>query len=612
MRTSPSTTIEHYQRLGWWGRATLRSLFDEALVNFSDREALLDPPNRQALVGGEPNRLSYAQIDALTDKLGCLLYASGLRQGDKLLLQMPNVVEIVLVYLAASRLGLIVSPVAMQYGQFELKTIDKLIRPRAYIGFQRFKGERFAGPQSDCLDEGCQTLTIDGRDFCQSVTIDTSALSAFGNICAKSPDAKGTDAKGTDAKGTDAKSTDAKGTDAKGTESNSLDADAFDADVLGSEYQRYIKQLDIDANDIFTICWTSGTTGRSKGVPRSYNHWLATTLASQDAIKLRPGAVMLNPFPFINMAAIGGFLFYWLQIGAKLVLHHPFEANLLMSQLQNEAVQYTIFPPAVLSQLLGNKDIINQQFDLSSVEIVGSGSAPLSPGMITGFKSEFDIDVVNIFGSNEGMSLLSNATDVPDPADRAGFFPRFGRADLAWDNRIAARIETKLVDIDSGEEITERGRAGECLIKGPTVFDGYYDAPDDNASAFSADGYFRSGDLFEIDGDQNQYYRFVGRCKSLILRGGVNISPEELDEILIGHPAIAEVAVAGYADQQMGERIAAFAVLHAGESLTLEQLTGYMRDLSVAAFKWPERLEILTTLPRNAMNKVMRNQLVSD
>ena len=587
MRTSPSTTIEHYQRLGWWGKATLRSLFDKALRDFADREALLDPPNRQALVGGEPNRLSYAQIDALTDKLGCLMYASGLRQGDKVLLQMPNVVEIVLVYLAASRLGLIVSPVAMQYGQFELATIDKLIRPRAYIGFNNFKGASFAAPQSDCLDDDCQTLIIDGRDFCQSVTIDTSALSAFGGIRAKS-------------------------IDAKGVESNPPDAETFDTEALESAYQCYIEQLEIDANDIFTICWTSGTTGRSKGVPRSHNHWLASTLASQDAIKLRPGAVMLNPFPFINMAAIGGFLFYWLQIGAKLVLHHPFEANLLMSQLQNEAVQYTIFPPAVLSQLLGNKDIINQQFDLSSVEIVGSGSAPLSPGMITGFKAEFDIDVVNIFGSNEGMSLLSNATDVPDPADRAGFFPRFGRADLAWDNRIAARIETKLVDIDSGEEITERGRAGECLIKGPTVFDGYYDAPDDNASAFSADGYFRSGDLFEIDGDRDQFYRFVGRCKSLILRGGVNISPEELDEILIGHPAIAEVAVAGYADQQMGERIAAFAVLHAGESLTLEQLTGYMRDLSVAAFKWPERLEILTTLPRNAMNKVMRNQLVSD
>ena len=361
MRTSPSTTIEHYQNLGWWGKATLRSLFDEALRDFADREALLDPPNRQALVGGEPNRLSYTQIDALTDKLGCLMYASGLRQGDKLLLQMPNVVEIVLVYLAASRLGLIVSPVAMQYGHFELAYIDQLIRPRAYVGFNTFKGASFAEPQSDCLGESCQTLIIDGRDFCQSVASDLSAGLNFADIGA-----------------------------------HSLEFKASNSATLSAAYQDYVKQLEVDANDIFTICWTSGTTGRSKGVPRSHNHMLASTLASQDAIKLRTGAVMLNPFPFINIAAIGGFLFYWLQLGAKLVLHHPFEANLLISQLQNEAVQYTIFPPAMLSQLLSNKDIINRQFDLSSLEIVGSGSAPLTPEMITGFKSEFDIDLTPV------------------------------------------------------------------------------------------------------------------------------------------------------------------------------------------------------------------------
>jgi acyl-CoA synthetase (AMP-forming)/AMP-acid ligase II len=549
-------------------------MFDGALSAFSDREALIDPPNRESLVGGEPNRLNYAQIDSLSDKLGCLMFASGLRKGDKLLLQMPNVVEIVLVYLAASRLGIIVSPVAMQYGHFELAYIDKLIRPRAYIGFNTFKGASFSGPQSDCLHDGCQRLSIDGRVFCQSARIDARTYSGFGV--------------------------------------KTLGASNIGEKKLRTNYQKYVNQLDIDANDIFTICWTSGTTGRSKGVPRSYNHWLASTLASEDAIKLRPGAVMLNPFPFINMAAIGGFLFYWLQLGAKLVLHHPFESNLLMSQLQREAVQYTIFPPAVLTQLLNNKDIINQNFDLSSVEIVGSGSAPLSAAMITGFKSEFDIDVVNIFGSNEGMSLLSNAIDVPDPTDRASFFPRFGCENIEWDNRIASRIATKLVDIDTGEEVSEPGRIGECLIKGCTVFDGYYEAPDDNAHAFSDDGYFRSGDLFEIAGDLNQYYRFVGRCKSLILRGGVNISPEELDEILMGHPAIAEVAVAGYADEVMGERVAAFVVLHAEQSLTLEQLKSFMRDLSVAAFKWPERLEIVSALPRNAMNKVVRDQLLSD
>ena len=577
MRTSSHSTIEYYQGLGWWGKATLHSIFDGALGSFSECEALVDPPNREELVGGEPNRLNFQQIDALANKLGCLMYASGLRQGDKLLLQMPNVVEIVLVYLAASRLGLIVSPVAMQYGHFELAYIDNLIQPKAYIGFNNFKGASFAEAQSDCLDPRCQTLVIDGRDFCQSVIIDALACSGFGDIGAKT-----------------------------------LDGNNYDGKKLGADYQNYIKQLDVDANDIFTICWTSGTTGRSKGVPRSYNHWLASTLASQDAIKLRPGAVMLNPFPLINMAAIGGFLFYWLQLGAKLVLHHPFEANLLMSQLQNEAVNYTIFPPAVLNQLLHNKDMIHQQFDLSSVKIVGSGSAPLSASMITGFKSEFDIDVVNIFGSNEGMALLSNAIDVPNPVDRASFFPRFGRSEIAWDNRIAARIKTKLVDIETGEEVTDSGQIGECLIKGPTVFDGYYDAPDDNALVFSEDGYFHSGDLFEIAGDQNQYYRFVGRCKSLILRGGVNISPEELDDILIGHPAIAEVAVAGYPDELMGERVAAFAVLHEGQHLTLSELTGFMRDLSVAPFKWPERLEICSQLPRNAMNKVMRNELASD
>ena len=105
---------------------------------------------------------------------------------------------------------------------------------------------------------------------------------------------------------------------------------------------------------------------------------------------------MLNPFPFINMAAIGGFLFYWLKLGAKMILHHPFDSEILLLQIQEEQVQYTVFPPAVLTQLLHAKDHINSNFDLSHLTIVGSGSAPLSPAMIAGFKSEFGIEVVNI------------------------------------------------------------------------------------------------------------------------------------------------------------------------------------------------------------------------
>ena len=542
MRTTPEDKINTYVARGWWGDATLSSLFAAALQNAPDGEALLDPSNRSDLVDGAPRRLSFREIDRLADCLAAFLHRSGLRQGDKILLQMPNVVEIVLAYLAAGRLGLIVSPVAMQYGQFELSHIDEVIAPSAYLAFRRFRGAAFGSDQGDALNPDCLRLFLDEENWQDIAAADDAA------------------------------------------------------------YRSYRDGLEINANDIFTICWTSGTTGRSKGVPRSYNHWLSSTLASEDAIRLKPGAVMLNPFPFINMAAIGGFLFYWLQLGAKMVLHHPFEANVLLGQLQDEKVEYTIFPPAVLTQLLHGKAQVKAHFDLSALKIVGSGSAPLEPQMITGFKSEFGVDVVNIFGSNEGMTVLSNIVDVPVAADRASFFPRFGRSEFDWDNRVSQRLETKLVDIETGAEIVTPGQVGECYIRGVTVFDGYYNSPEDNAQAFSADGYFRSGDLFEIAGDKNQFYRFVGRCKSLIVRGGVNISPEELDEILARHPSIAEVAVAAYPDTVMGEKICAFAVLHDGKTLTLDDLRAFMDGLKVAIFKWPERLEIIDALPRNAMN----------
>ena len=105
-----------------------------------------------------------------------------------------------------------------------------------------------------------------------------------------------------------------------------------------------------------------------------------------------------------------------------------------------------------------------------------------------------------------------------------------------------------------GEEITHPGRIGECYLAGPTVFDGYYNSPEDDQEAFTSDGYFRSGDLFEIVGQRNQYYRFVGRRKSLIIRGGINISPEELDEVLNRHPSILDGAVASFPDPILGER----------------------------------------------------------
>ncbi len=551
MRTTPEAVSKHYTERGWWGHDTLHSFFQQALLASPNRLALIDPPNRTDLLAGNPKRLSFKDLDLQADRLAEKFYSAGLRQGDIVLLQVPNVAEIVLAYLAAARLGIIVSPLAMQYGQYELQQFADTVNPKAYITIPQFMGNTFASEQAGVLPNSCRVITI------SEAVLD-------------------------------------------GTDTNS---------VSEAAYQDYKSDLVQDANDIFTICWTSGTTGRSKGVPRSHNHWLSSTLACEDAIRLDKHAVILNPFPFVNMAAIGGFLYYWLKLQATLVLHHPYDPGVFLTQLQTEKVEYTIAPPAVLTRLLHTKEQVLAHFDLSSVKTIGAGSAPLSPSMISGFAEEFGIDVVNIFGSNEGMAILSGPEEVPDTSERAWFFPRYGRSEYQWRNRISERIQTKLVDPKTGKEITEPGIPGECLVRGVTVFDGYYQSPDDNANAFTEDGYFRSGDLFEIAGNNNQFYRFVGRCKSLILRGGMNISPEELDEILESHPDVIEAAVGSYPDEVLGEKICAYVVLADGIEMTLEGLVSFFEQKKVAKFKWPERLKVLDALPRNPMNKVMRSEL---
>jgi cyclohexanecarboxylate-CoA ligase len=164
------------------------------------------------------------------------------------------------------------------------------------------------------------------------------------------------------------------------------------------------------------------------------------------------------------------------------------------------------------------------------------------------------------------------------------------------------------MDPDSGAEIVEPRRAGEMQIRGPVVFDGYFAAPEITARAFTADGWFRTGDLFEID-PSGRYYQFVGRLKQLINRGGVKIAPDEIDAVLAEHPDIAEAAVVGYPDDVLGERICAVVVPKAGRTVTVETLQDHFRARELAVFKWPERVRIVERLPRNPLGKVIRGEI---
>jgi acyl-CoA synthetase (AMP-forming)/AMP-acid ligase II len=386
--------------------------------------------------------------------------------------------------------------------------------------------------------------------------------------------------------------------------------DVAPGDRASARVSAYLEQNRADANDVFTICWTSGTESKPKGVPRSHNHWIAIGKVVAAAAALKDGEVLLGPFPMINMASIGGVLVPWVLCAGTMVLHHPFDLAVCLDQIQSERVNFNLLPPPVLNMLLRQKELLSK-FDLSSLRAVCSGSAPLAPWMVQGWQNDYGISIINYFGSNEGVALASSAIDVPDAVERASYFPRFGVAGFDWAVDDAITFETRLRDPVSGEIITTLGREGELCIRGATVFEGYFKAPEMTLAAFDDDGFFRTGDLFVIagSGPTPRYYQFVGRCKEIIIRGGQNISPAEMDNLIASHPAVAEAACVGLPDEAMGERLCAAIVVRQGAQLTLEDLNVYLKERQVAIYKWPERLLTVQQLPRNPVGKVVRDDL---
>lgn len=557
MRTTPPERITFFRQRGWWGDTTTWDLFAEAVERARDETALVDPANRESFTGGAPGRYSFGELREAVERFCRGLLGAGIHAGDTVVMQLPNIVESAIAYLAMARLGVIASPVPMQYGGHELRGIAAKLGPRAYLATGVFKGEDYAARNAQAFDASCRALRFTGADGERELLCDGEAVEP----------------------------------------------------VTDEAVESHIRQHPVSADDVFTVCWTSGTTGTPKGVPRSHNQWLSQTIGMM-SVGVQEHASMLCPFPLVNMASLSGFFFPWLHLAGKLVLHHPMDLQVFLRQIETERVAYTIAPPAVLNMLLKQRELM-RQFDLSSLRVVASGSAPLSPWMVKAFEEEFGIVVVNVFGSNEGMALISAGQDVPDPEKRAALFPRFGVEGIAWANGISARMRTRLVDTETGAVIDTPGKPGEMLIWGPNVIDGYLDAPETNREVFSEDGYFRTGDLFEIagDGEDRRYYRFVGRCKDIVIRGGMKISPDELDTLLAGHPRIAEAAVVGYPDEVLGERICAVVVPKQGESVDLADIVRYLEELQVARIKLPEKLLLVEQLPRNPLGKVLRPAL---
>lgn len=541
--------LTQYHNSGQWSETRLHDLFYETANRFPEREALVDPSDKVTLTGTAPQRLTYKALAVKVNQLTDVLLASGLSKDDIILVQMPNVVELIYTYLAASRLGIIISPVPVQYQENELSAIIDILEPAAVIVTPQFK-------QTSLLDRMKNSINL------SSMHNHPPKILIWG----------------------------------KGQADCDLSI-ATDQSATATRYLDYCEQNAVSADDLMTICWTSGTEGAPKGVPRSHNQWLAIGKATYLGNQIKDNETLLNPFPLINMASIGGLFLSWLYSGGKLVLHHPLDLAVFLQQIVAEKVNYTLAPPALLNALLKD-ETLRKTIDFSSIRAIGSGSAPLDVWMVEGYKALFGIEIVNHFGSNEGVSLLCGPTETELAEKRARLFPR--TSDL---------LETRLVELESSEQITEMDKTGELQIKGPGVFDGYYKAPDKTAASFTADGFFKTGDLFKIASADPDFYTFIGRSKDLIIRGGMNIAPVELDNLLNAHEHILDVAVAPYPCDIMGERIAVFVTLKPEKKLTLADITDYLKQRHVASFKLPEKLVLVPEIPRNPLGKVMRYKL---
>jgi acyl-CoA synthetase len=551
LRLFPAERVADFYARGWWSRDTWDSLLRGHVAAKPDALALCDAPNRASFASGSPQRLTWRHVDAAVDRLAAALLAAGTRAGDVVGIQLPNVVELAIVYLAAARIGAIASPFPVQYREHELGPLGRLARVRTFVTMDHIRGRANARAIL-ALKESIPTLT---------------AVLAYG---ADVPDG-----------------------------AVALDAAAPALDLLHA----YLKARVIDPADCVSLCWTSGTESVPKGVPRAHGDWIAVSMTTVQAPGLGPDDVLLNPFPMVAAGGFGGMFLPWLVVGARLVQHQPFDLEVFLGQVRDERVTYSVSPPAVLTQLLLEPELM-ARFDLSSLRCVGSGSAPLTPFLIQGWEAR-GVSVINFFGSNEGISLTGYPDNIPDPAERGRYFPRPGAG-------LPTRIGTdrwtraRLVDLDSGVEVLESGLPGELRLKGPTVFAGYWDGA---GAPFDDDGWYRTGDIFEYAGDRGEYLLYVDRAKDLISRGGMKISAAEVEGLLQSCPGVAEVAAIGVADPILGERLCAVVVPRSSASLTLADLVGFLRQRQVASFKLPERLVLVEELPRNPSGKVLKREL---
>jgi 2,3-dihydroxybenzoate-AMP ligase len=354
-----------------------------------------------------------------------------------------------------------------------------------------------------------------------------------------------------------------------------------------------LKKIQIDPEDPALFQLSGGTTGVPKLIPRTHNDYVYNSKLAAAVTAVGPDKTLLDVLPLAHnlpLACPGlqGFLLH----GGKVVLANSTRSEEVFSLIERHRVTHIALVPALLIRLIN--DPLIKKFDLSSLQVIQSGGQRLQPEVRRRAKELIpSVTVQENFGMAEGMLMFVRLDDPEDVR-----METVGRP-------VSPDDEVRIVDDEDNEVVP--GEVGELLARGPYTLRGYFGVPEYNARAFSSDGFYRSGDLMRRHPSGN--YMVEGRKKDLINRGGEKISAEEIENLILTHPAVQNVACVPMPDPILGERMCACVILRRGCALGLNELVSFLMKEEIAKHKLPERLEILDDFPLSPFGKVSKKDL---
>jgi 2,3-dihydroxybenzoate-AMP ligase len=527
----PPEFAARYRAKGYWEDRTLRDVFADVFAKYSDRVAIID---------GDKS-VTYAQLNERSERLALNLLDEGLKPLDRVVVQLPNVVELAYLYFALEKIGCI--PI-MALPAHRYREISQFVEISGAVAC--------ATPD--------RTKDCDYGDIVRRIR-NTSKTLWLGLILGEKP-------------------------------SDFLSLTEL-IERTSRREARGLNDINIDPEDPAVFQLSGGTTGIPKLIPRTHNDYVYNSKMAAAATGVGPDKILLTVLPLAHNLPLAcpGLQGYLLH-GGKVVLSISTRGEDIFRLIELHRVTHIAVVPALLIRWINDPSI--KKFDLSSLQVIQSGGQRLQPEVRRRTKELIpSVTVQENFGMAEGMLMFVRLDDPENVR-----METVGRP-------VSPDDEVRLVD-DDDKEVAD-GDIGELLARGPYTLRGYFGVPEYNARAFTTDGFYRSGDLMRRHPSGN--YMVEGRKKDLINRGGEKISAEEIENLILAHPSVQNVACVPMPDPILGERMCACVILRQGKALKLEQLVDFLMKEEIAKHKLPERLEIMEDFPLSPLGKVSKKDL---